>query len=282
MSLFNWICPASKVAFHHSPSTLTFSRQKSESHKGSATISLSDICKASIPPCSLSPILFNGHLHTVWTALSYASTPIWYKRKIFVSDDPIQNGQFCVDFVVNSLVNTVWNDGHNLSNDPSSLTREELGAFESLDSKPMIVCLHGLAGGSHEEYVRQVLVPLTIDGWEACVVNSRGCGNSAITSPYLFNARSTCDLRQFVRWLREKFPNRQLFGLGFSLGANLLVNVSCHLPHAPQVPNFRPIYSPVVVPWRRGLLLLLKGGCSYFQSMGPRSMPTSTQEILDW
>jgi len=46
-----------------------------------------------------------------------------------------------------------------------------------------------------------------------------------ITTGVLYNARATWDIRQVVKWLGEKFPNRPLFGLGFSLGANILVNV---------------------------------------------------------
>jgi predicted alpha/beta-fold hydrolase len=108
-------------------------------------------------------------------------------------------------------------------------TEKEFAALTSDDRKPMLVVLHGLSGGSHEPYVRQVVKPLTEEGWEACVINSRGCAQSKVTSPILYNARATWDVRQMVRWIREKFPNRSLFGLGFSLGANILTNVCFHL-----------------------------------------------------
>lgn len=95
----------------------------------------------------------------------------------------------------------------------------------------MLVALHGLSGGSHELYLRHVIAPLVKSGgdgdggWEACVVNSRGCANSKITTGVLYNARATWDVRQAVGWLRKTFPNRPLFGIGFSLGANILTNV---------------------------------------------------------
>lgn len=57
------------------------------------------------------------------------------------------------------------------------------------------------------------------------MVNSRGCAKSKITTGVLYNARATWDVRQVVHWLRKTFPNRPLFGIGFSLGANILVNV---------------------------------------------------------
>ncbi|KAI5284900.1 hypothetical protein KEM52_002687 [Ascosphaera acerosa] len=93
------------------------------------------------------------------------------------------------------------------------------------DTTPMLVVLHGLSGGSHEIYVRHILRPLCYEhGWAACVVNSRGCAQSSITTPMFYNARATWDVRQTVRWLREKYPRRPLFGIGFSLGANILAN----------------------------------------------------------
>ena len=61
--------------------------------------------------------------------------------------------------------------------------------------------------------------------WAACVMNARGCAKSKITTHQLFNARVTWDVRETVELLRNTFPNRPLFGVGFSLGANIFANV---------------------------------------------------------
>ena len=120
----------------------------------------------------------------------------------------------------------------------------------SNDEKPMLVVLHGLSGGSYEVYLKEVIYPLVSQGrvegdveggangkeengkrqlnkagWEACVVNARGCARSKIESGVLFNARATWDVRQIVKWLKAKFPRRKLFGAGFSLGGNIITNV---------------------------------------------------------
>ena len=94
----------------------------------------------------------------------------------------------------------------------------------------MLIVLAGLAGGSNEIYLRSVLMPLCLDPpanerWEACVINARGCALSEITSGVLYNARATWDVRQFVKWARKQWPSRKMFACGFSLGANILVNV---------------------------------------------------------
>jgi predicted alpha/beta-fold hydrolase len=150
------------------------------------------------------------------------NVPVYYKRHIFEADNPAYDGSFAVDFVV------VEYDGSDIQL-PERTTYFSAGEFAnigSLDNKPMLVSLHGLSGGSHEIYLRHVLAPIIgKGGWEACVVNARGCAMSKITSGVLYNARATWDVRQVVKWLRKTFPNRPLFGIGYSLGANILVNV---------------------------------------------------------
>jgi len=160
----------------------------------------------------------------MWTVLKEEGPPVYYKRKIFEAEDPNYHGTFAVDFVVDPFTES----DATLPVRTSYFSEKELQGFTSLDSRPMLVTLHGLSGGSFEVYCRQILAPLIgAEGdkkWEACVVNARGCAMHKITSGVLFNARATWDLRETVLWLRKAFPNRPLFGIGFSLGANILTN----------------------------------------------------------
>jgi hypothetical protein len=185
------------------------------------TTTLAELCTSVIPPCRVNPFLFNGHLQTMWTLVKGQHVPIHYKRHVFEAEDETYTGQFSVDFAVSP------NSDYDRDLPPrttyfSDKAFEEIG---SLDDKPMLVVLHGLSGGSHELYLRCVLEPLLgKGGWEACVVISRGCSMTAVTSTVLYNARATWDIRQTVKWLRKTFPNRPLFGCGFSLGANMITN----------------------------------------------------------
>ncbi|KAF2432224.1 AB-hydrolase YheT [Tothia fuscella] len=209
------------------------------------------LIKSTTPPCWLNPLLFNGHLQTFYTALKSTDIPITYKRRTFSSNNALYPGTFAVDFVSHTPTSSSSSDP-----DPSLPSRtsyysdeefEKLGGED--DEKPMLILLHGLSGGSHEIYLRHVLRPLCLDPkegeekWEACVVNARGCSMSEITSGVLYNARSTWDVRQIVEWIREKWPKRKLFGVGFSLGANILVNyigeegAKCELDAAVVVSN---------------------------------------------
>ena len=147
--------------------------------------------------------------------------PVFYKRHVFEHEDPKFAGEFAVDFVAKPFEEV----------DPKLPQRtiyfkdQEFANLSSSDDKPMVVVLHGLAGGPNEVYLRCVLKPLVDAGWEGCVVVNRGCANTKITTSVLYNARATWDIRQTIRFLRKTFPNRPLFGLAFSLGANIMVNV---------------------------------------------------------
>lgn len=201
------------------------------------------------PECYLNPLLFNGHLQTLWTSVKDDGPLIHYKRKIFSADDPRFAGHFAVDFVVeppqiDNIAEPLLDDPHGIGHTSlpprtSYFSQEEIKNLASNDTKPLLITLHGLSGGSFEIYLRHVLVPLVakqsdnqknasgLSGgpWEALVVNSRGCAGSKITTSVLYNARATWDLRQVIEWCRKIWPNRPLFGIGYSLGANILTNV---------------------------------------------------------
>ena len=222
-----------RITFHHSPTPLLLPLLSGSGQ----SLPLPTLATSATPSsCPLNPLLFTGHLQTAWTTISKSDTPIFYKRAVFSAQDPRFPGSFAVDFVV---------PANELVADPefpprtSGLSEEELQGMRGEDKRPMLVALHGLTGGSHEEYLKQIVARLQNEGqkeegqkgdggaleWEVCVVNSRGCGMSKIESGVLFNGRATWDVRQLVGWLRDRFPNRPLMGLGCSLGANILVNV---------------------------------------------------------
>lgn len=94
---------------------------------------------------------------------------------------------------------------------------------------PILVVLHGLTGGSSEAYVVNVLREAVrkqsdggLLGWRAAVVNSRGCAGSEITSDRLYHGGWTYDLRCALEFLQDKFPGAPLYGIGFSLGGNMM------------------------------------------------------------
>jgi uncharacterized protein len=191
--------------------------------KDGSKVDFATLCKNITPPCWLNPLLLNGNMQTFWTTTQLEAPEIYYRRKVFQADKKPYAGSFAVDFVSEP------HDEADSSLPPRTayFTDDQFAKYGSSDRRPMLIVMHGLSGGSHEVYLRHAIGALVLgEGrWEACVVTSRGCANSQVTSGVLFNGRATWDVRQVVRWARETFPNRPLFGLGFSLGANILTNV---------------------------------------------------------
>ncbi|KAF2640609.1 medium-chain fatty acid ethyl ester synthase/esteras-like protein 1 [Massarina eburnea CBS 473.64] len=208
------------TAYTHHPTPITLPTKTGEKTP------FQTFTTSALPPCTLNPLLFNGHLQTMYTAVKAAGPPIHYKRQIFTSTHSIYPGTFAVDFVVPKKVGEEAKADEELPERTTLYTAEEweMAGEGSEDDTPMLISLHGLSGGSHEIYLREVLEPITAKGWAACVVNARGCALSKITTPHLFNARATWDVRQTIHWLREKFPKRPLYAVGYSLGANILTN----------------------------------------------------------
>ena len=182
----DWLGRAS-VEFIHSPTPRSIKR-KSGQHTD-----LVKICEETTPPCQLNPALFNGHLQTVWTVTKADGPAVFYRRRIFEAEDKFYEGTFAVDFAVEPF------EGSHPDLPPRTayFSDEDFARIGKDDSKPMLIVLHGLSGGSYEIYLRHVIAPLLEEGvWDVCVVNSRGCANTKITSGVLYNARATWDIRQ--------------------------------------------------------------------------------------
>lgn len=213
------------------PETVSLHPSQASDGPGQNNSTFLELCKSVTPPCILNPFLFNGHLQTWWTAFCKDDSPIHYKRRIFDSVDAHYPGTFAVDFVVSPPTDKSGEGADDtLPPRTAKFSDDDWEIFvrsqaDAQEKRPLLIVLHGLSGGSHEQYIRHVLHPMIKEGWDAFVVNARGCAQHKITTPLLFNARATWDVHQMVDWARETWPNRRLFGIGFSLGANILVNV---------------------------------------------------------
>ncbi|KAI0820506.1 AB-hydrolase YheT [Trametes gibbosa] len=151
-----------------------------------------------------SRLLFNGHLQTAYGVYGDFSTVdrVLYDRKLIRLVD---GGTLALDF-------TPPDDERYLRGDT-----------------PIVVTFHGLTGGSNEAYVRSIVAPATAPisegglGYRAVVINFRGCAGTPVTSEQLYHGGNTDDARQALMYIAHKYPKARLIGLGFSLGANVLV-----------------------------------------------------------
>jgi predicted alpha/beta-fold hydrolase len=160
------LCGRHSTELHSAESTIPIPiKRVDDKSKELRSKSLRDITQNAMPPCILNPVLFNGHLSTIWTAIESSDIEITYRRKIFQSAYQEVAGSFAVDFVAvekkTSMSRSV--PDHGLPPRTTYLTETESESLGADDERPMLIVLHGLAGSSSETYVRSVLKPLCLD-----------------------------------------------------------------------------------------------------------------------
>lgn len=198
----------------------------------------------------VNPLLFSGHLQTMFAGAvsSDSVNPVYYARRCVTWDDGAlvsadylepppadpkawaRSAEYCPADVSPELDSERFPRPQRLR----YLTPAEVDAKKTVDvDRPLLVLLHGLSGGSHESYIRSTVAQFANKGDFDCVVlNSRGCAATPITTPQLFCAGWTDDVRRFIRLLRAEeaqnnppgTPRRRIYLVGFSLGASILAN----------------------------------------------------------
>jgi uncharacterized protein len=139
------------------------------------------------------PWIFNGHVMTILGVIFRPLPNISFNRIVLPVDD---------------IGSTIAMDWH---------TQPRQG-------QPILLILHGLTGGSDNEYIRWMILYASSHFNLCCVVtHARGCGRSQLTSPRLFCAAHTNDLRVSLQYLRSIVGHETpIFAVGYSLGAGIL------------------------------------------------------------
>ena len=88
---------------------------------------------------------------------------------------------------------------------------------------PIAIVQHGLTGSSESTYIRHAIPKLMEAGFRVVVFVARGCGGVELTTPFGFTAARTEDMREVVAHVQRSFPDAPLYGVGYSLGAGLLM-----------------------------------------------------------
>jgi predicted alpha/beta-fold hydrolase len=95
----------------------------------------------------------------------------------------------------------------------------------SVDAKPMptVFLHHGLCGNSESLYIKHLIPKLNAQGYRAVVMVARGCGLLKLSTPEGFTASRTSDMREAIQIVQEQPFVSTMYGVGFSLGAVLLL-----------------------------------------------------------
>jgi len=87
----------------------------------------------------------------------------------------------------------------------------------------IVILLHGLEGSLRSHYTMGMLQALQRQGFCPVFMHFRGCSGTHNLKARGYHSGETGDLRQVLRVLRERFPDRKLAAVGYSLGGNVLL-----------------------------------------------------------
>lgn len=99
----------------------------------------------------------------------------------------------------------------------------ELDCHIQSDSDTIIALFHGLEGSTERYYIVELMKVLINKGYSVVGVNFRGCGSKLNNQPRFYHSGETNDYQTVFNWISEKYPNKKIGAVGFSLGGNALV-----------------------------------------------------------
>ena len=131
----------------------------------------------------------------------------------------------------NAHINTVYHSQvRNVSDLIYARKRFELedGDFLDLDwscvgGKSIAVILHGLESSAGRPYMKGMAKALNGSGIDALCVNFRGCGGQPNRLLRFYHSGDTGDVRQIISHVWEEMDYENIYMVGFSLGANVLL-----------------------------------------------------------
>jgi len=95
----------------------------------------------------------------------------------------------------------------------------------SSSTTPIVVLFHGLAGSYKSPYIQGVMHQLSKAGFHSVLMHFRSCSGRMNNLPRSYHSGETGDALFFIHSIQKRFPNSKLFGVGYSLGGNMLLKL---------------------------------------------------------
>ena len=196
---------AARIAFYsrqyfaereHLP-TLVYHKEDKDSASHRAVVQCENILRSYHASWLLAVLDYYGELQTLYTLQIRKLFPVKvvYTRELF----PLEDG---------GTVGIDWLEDDARKNDCNA---------------PIVILQHGLCGHTYSHYMKGVPGVLQRAGFYVASFVARGCGGVPLTTPETFTASRTGDFRAIVSYMQNKYPGRQIFAIGYSLGAGLLL-----------------------------------------------------------
>ncbi|MCD9529390.1 hydrolase [Photobacterium carnosum] len=158
--------------------------------------------------------------------------------------------------------------------------------------QPLMILLHGLEGSFNSPYANGLLMAAKQQGWLGVMMHFRGCSGELNRHPQSYHSGDIKDVRFFIQWLRQQFPQRPLMAVGVSLGGNVLINYLAHYPDNSELIAAQAISPPLNLAscshriqqgfsrvYQHYLLTSLKRTVAQKIERHPHTMPINQQQL---
>ena len=143
------------------------------------------------------PLLQNRHLQSCWGVVP---TFVWHKPNLTWEEFTLPDDDF---------IDLCWH-GPNAG--------------------PLVILLHGLEGSVRSHYIQQLLKTLPL---QTVTVHWRSCSGRMNRLARTYNGGNTDDLQSVIAMLCQRYPQRALHAVGFSLGGAILTRYLARYPQNP-------------------------------------------------
>ncbi len=89
----------------------------------------------------------------------------------------------------------------------------------------IVVILHGLGGSYKSHYIQGLMKKLSQNRFSSVLMHFRGCSGEANRLPRAYHSGDTQDIYHFINSLNTKYPKSNIYGIGFSLGGNIMLKL---------------------------------------------------------
>ncbi len=96
---------------------------------------------------------------------------------------------------------------------------------EPTEGAPLALVVHGLEGSAQRRYVRSMCRNLSEAGVWPVALNLRGCSGEPNRALHYYHSGKTDDPALVLKLMRERYPDRPVGAVGFSLGGNMILKL---------------------------------------------------------
>ena len=90
---------------------------------------------------------------------------------------------------------------------------------------PFAIVFHGLAGSYESPYTQGVMQELHKNDINSVLMHFRGCSGKPNKLPRSYHSGETHDARECIAFIQKHYKPSKLYGIGYSLGANMLLKL---------------------------------------------------------